>query len=163
VQNAADYVFACRIPACRTPTGALTLLLIPCDREPGSRRWTCQPATLTTSVALSASSRGFLRMFSLTSRIPTGKSSSFVPDSCSCFVTRKSFRQGLWILQGESTQPMRGRGVNPKDCPICTGTGYVAKPVDMNEKSDGIAFIRVKCPACGGTGQTRPLPPSATG
>lgn len=58
---------------------------------------------------------------------------------------------------------MRGRGVDPDDCPNCGGTGYVAKPVDLNGKSEGIAFIRLKCPACAGTGRKRPIPPKAAG
>jgi hypothetical protein len=35
--------------------------------------------------------------------------------------------------------------------------------VDMNGTSDGVAFIRVKCPACGGSGRIRQLPPSTAG
>jgi len=58
---------------------------------------------------------------------------------------------------------MRGRGVDPEDCPNCGGSGYVAKPVDLNGKSEGVAFIRTKCPACGalaGNAQSH-LPPPA--
>jgi len=53
--------------------------------------------------------------------------------------------------------------VNPEDCPNCGGTGYIAKPVDLNGKSEGIAFIRQKCPACGGSGRKHPIPPAAAG
>jgi rRNA maturation protein Nop10 len=57
----------------------------------------------------------------------------------------------------------RWRGVDPDDCPSCGGTGYIAKPVDLNGKSDGVAFIRSKCPVCGGTGRKRSIPPSTAG
>jgi DnaJ-class molecular chaperone len=50
-----------------------------------------------------------------------------------------------------------------KDCPRCGGTGFIAKPADINGKSEGIAFIRLKCPGCAGTGRIDPNPPSATG
>jgi len=53
--------------------------------------------------------------------------------------------------------------VAPEDCPNCGGSGYVAKPVDLNGKSDGVAFIRLKCPACGGTGRKRTVPPTTAG
>jgi len=53
--------------------------------------------------------------------------------------------------------------VAPDDCPNCGGSGFIAKPVDMNGKSDGVAFIRLKCPACAGTGRKRPIPPSTAG
>jgi DnaJ-class molecular chaperone len=56
-----------------------------------------------------------------------------------------------------------GEGLTPDHCPNCGGTGYVAKPVDLNGKSEGVAFIRLKCPACGGTGTKRPIPPKAAG
>ena len=55
------------------------------------------------------------------------------------------------------------RGLSPNDCPNCGGTGYVAKPVDLNGKSEGVAFIRLKCPACAGTGRKHPIPPTAAG
>ena len=53
--------------------------------------------------------------------------------------------------------------MNPDDCPTCGGTGYVAKPVDLNGKSEGVAFIRLKCTVCGGTGRKRPIPPTTVG
>jgi hypothetical protein len=53
--------------------------------------------------------------------------------------------------------------VTPDDCPNCGGSGYVAKPVDLNGKSEGVAFIRLKCPACGGTGRKRTIPPTTAG
>jgi len=53
--------------------------------------------------------------------------------------------------------------VSPDDCPNCGGTGYVAKPVDLNGKSDGVAFIRMKCTVCAGTGRKRPIPPTTAG
>jgi len=56
-----------------------------------------------------------------------------------------------------------GRGVSPNDCPSCGGTGYVAKPLDMNGKSDGVAFIRLKCAECAGTGRKLPPPPPIAG
>ena len=56
-----------------------------------------------------------------------------------------------------------GEGVAPEDCPNCGGSGYIAKPVDLNGKSDGVAFIRMKCPACGGSGRKRPIPPATAG
>jgi hypothetical protein len=40
--------------------------------------------------------------------------------------------------------------VNPENCPNCGGTGFVAKPVDLNGKSEGVAFIRAKCPCLRG-------------
>ena len=51
----------------------------------------------------------------------------------------------------------------PDDCPSCGGSGYVAKPVDLNGKSEGVAFIRLQCPACAGTGRKRLIPPSTAG
>ena len=70
--------------------------------------------------------------------------------------------------------PVRRRGIGerllategtmaPKDCPRCGGTGYVARPADISGKSEGVAFIRVKCPACAGSGRIEPLPPSTAG
>jgi len=53
--------------------------------------------------------------------------------------------------------------VDSDDCSNCNGTGYVAKPVDLNGKAEGVAFIRLKCPVCGGTGRNRPIPPTAAG
>ena len=58
---------------------------------------------------------------------------------------------------------MRGERIGPDDCPNCGGTGYVAKPVDLNGKSEGVAFIHLKCPVCGGTGRNLPIPPTAAG
>jgi DnaJ-class molecular chaperone len=58
---------------------------------------------------------------------------------------------------------MRGRGVAPDDCPKCGGSGYVAKPVELNGKTEGIAFIQIKCPACGGTGRKRAISPETAG
>ena len=49
----------------------------------------------------------------------------------------------------------------PDDCPNCGGSGYVAKPVDMNGKSEGVAFICSKCPVCGapaGNASSHPKP-----
>jgi DnaJ-class molecular chaperone len=48
-------------------------------------------------------------------------------------------------------------------CPKCGGTGYVAKPVDMNGKSEGVAFIHLKCPACGGSGRKPSTLPTTVG
>jgi hypothetical protein len=56
-----------------------------------------------------------------------------------------------------------GESVAPDDCPQCGGSGYIAKPVDLNGKSEGVAFIRIKCPACGGSGRKRPISPTAAG
>jgi len=53
--------------------------------------------------------------------------------------------------------------VDPKDCPRCGGTGYIAQSVDVSGKSEGIAFIRVKCPACAGSGRNDSIPPSTAG
>jgi len=53
--------------------------------------------------------------------------------------------------------------VDPNDCPCCGGTGYLARPVDISGKSEGIAFIRVKCPACAGSGRKCSVPPSTAG
>jgi len=53
--------------------------------------------------------------------------------------------------------------VAPDDCPTCGGSGYIAKPVDPNGKSDGVAFIRTKCSACGGTGRKRTVSPKTAG
>ena len=53
--------------------------------------------------------------------------------------------------------------MDPKDCPRCGGTGYIAQPVDISGKSEGIAFIRVKCPACVGSGRKSSIPPSTAG
>jgi len=35
--------------------------------------------------------------------------------------------------------------------------------VDLNGKSEGVAFIRSKCPVCGGTGRKHPIPPKTAG
>jgi hypothetical protein len=82
---------------------------------------------------------------------------------CSVFVTqnvlwRKPLASGRqsWVTRG-------GEGVAPEDCPKCGGSGYVAKPLDLNGKSEGVAFIRMKCPACGGTGRKRPISPTTAG
>ena len=53
--------------------------------------------------------------------------------------------------------------MDPKDCPRCGGTGYIAQPVDISGKSEGIAFIRVKCPACVGSVRKSSIPPSTAG
>jgi len=53
--------------------------------------------------------------------------------------------------------------VDPKECPRCGGSGYIAKPVDTAGKSEGVAFIRMKCPACAGTGRKNSMPPSTAG
>jgi DnaJ-class molecular chaperone len=53
--------------------------------------------------------------------------------------------------------------VDPKSCPHCGGTGYVAKPVDIKGKSEGVAFIRVKCPTCAGGERKTSVPPTTTG
>jgi len=53
--------------------------------------------------------------------------------------------------------------VDPKDCPRCGGTGYIARPVDISGKSDGVAFIRLNCPACAGSGRRKSIPPSTAG
>jgi DnaJ-class molecular chaperone len=53
--------------------------------------------------------------------------------------------------------------MDPEECPKCSGAGYFAKPVDLNGKSEGVAFIRVKCSACGGTGRRRPISPTTAG
>jgi hypothetical protein len=34
------------------------------------------------------------------------------------------------------------------------------KPVDVDGKSEGVAFIRVKCPACAGSGKKISIPPA---
>jgi len=75
----------------------------------------------------------------------------------------KQFAAQFAASSGKILSIKEGEEAIPDECPNCGGTGYVAKPVDLNGKSDGIAFIRLKCPACGGTGRRRPLPPSATG
>lgn len=43
--------------------------------------------------------------------------------------------------------------MDPKACPRCGGAGYIAQPADVSGKSEGIAFIRLPCPACAGTGR----------
>jgi len=53
--------------------------------------------------------------------------------------------------------------VDPVNCPNCGGSGYVTKPVDLNGKSEGVAFIRIKCPVCGGTGRNHTIPPTTAG
>ena len=53
--------------------------------------------------------------------------------------------------------------MDPDDCPQCGGSGYITKPVDLNGKSEGVAFIRMKCPICAGTGRKRPISPTAAG
>ena len=66
-------------------------------------------------------------------------------------------------MSGKMTATRGGEGVAPDDCPNCGGSGYVAKPVDLNGKSEGVAFIRIKCPACGGTGRKHPISPTTVG
>jgi DnaJ-class molecular chaperone len=53
--------------------------------------------------------------------------------------------------------------VDPENCPTCGGSGYVEKPVDLNGKSEGVAFIRLKCPACNGNGRKRSISPTTAG
>jgi hypothetical protein len=53
--------------------------------------------------------------------------------------------------------------VDLQNCARCGGTGYVARPVDMNGKSEGVAFIRVKCPSCAGNERKNSIPPTAAG
>ena len=81
------------------------------------------------------------------------------------FVIRnaKQSRANFMLRSCTILSTLRGRGVAPDDCPNCGGTGYVAKPVDLNGKSDGVAFIRLKCPACRGTGRKHPIPPTTAG
>jgi len=67
------------------------------------------------------------------------------------------------LMSGKMASTRGGEGVAPDDCPNCGGSGYVAKPVDLNGKSEGVAFIRIKCPACGGTGRKRPISPTTAG
>ncbi len=57
----------------------------------------------------------------------------------------------------------RGGGVDPNDCQRCGGTGYIARPADVSGKSEGVAFIRLKCPACAGSGRKNSMPPSTAG
>jgi DnaJ-class molecular chaperone len=51
--------------------------------------------------------------------------------------------------------------VDPTACARCGGTGYVAKPAAVAGKTEGVAYIRLKCPACAGTGQKDSAPPTA--
>jgi len=53
--------------------------------------------------------------------------------------------------------------VDPNSCPHCGGTGYVARPVDIKGKSEGVAFIRLKCPSCAGSGRKNSMPPTTAG
>jgi DnaJ-class molecular chaperone len=69
----------------------------------------------------------------------------------------------LGPMSGKMTSTRGGEGVAPDDCPNCGGSGYVAKPVDLNGKSEGVAFIRTKCPVCGGTGRKRSISPTTAG
>lgn len=69
----------------------------------------------------------------------------------------------LLFLSCKILESVRGRGVDPKECPECGGVGYVAKPVDFTGKSEGVAFIRIKCAACGGTGRRQPISPTTAG
>jgi len=76
----------------------------------------------------------------------------------------------MWIkicantnLEDAQHAAVAGAFVDPNDCPRCGGTGYVARPVDVSGKSEGIAFIRSKCPACAGSGRKDAAPPSAAG
>ena len=46
-----------------------------------------------------------------------------------------------------------GRATNEcrvRPCPRCGGIGHVSKPVDCTDKSEGVAFVQMTCPACGG-------------
>jgi hypothetical protein len=81
------------------------------------------------------------------------------------FVIRNANESAANFALASSTMPsiLEGGEVAPDDCPSCGGTGYIAKPVDLNGKSDGVAFIRLKCAACGGTGRKRSIPPSTAG
>jgi DnaJ-class molecular chaperone len=53
--------------------------------------------------------------------------------------------------------------MDPESCPRCGGSGYIAQSVDVSGVSEGIAFIRVKCPACQGSGRKDSIPPSTVG
>jgi DnaJ-class molecular chaperone len=45
------------------------------------------------------------------------------------------------------------------ECPRCGGWGYVTEPVELNGKTEGVAFIQTKCPTCGGTGRKHRISP----
>lgn len=62
---------------------------------------------------------------------------------------RNVFRYGL-----EFVQPLRDAGyrAGPDDCKDCSGTGFILKALDGEQR---IAFARVECPDCGGTGRLR--------
>jgi DnaJ-class molecular chaperone len=53
--------------------------------------------------------------------------------------------------------------MDPNSCPRCGGTGYVARPVDIKGKSEGVAFIRLKCPTCAGSGRKKSASPTTAG
>jgi hypothetical protein len=53
--------------------------------------------------------------------------------------------------------------MDPKGCPRCGGTGYVAMPVEVKGKSEGVAFIRLKCPSCAGNERKNSMPPTTAG
>jgi len=53
--------------------------------------------------------------------------------------------------------------MDPKSCPRCGGTGYIARPADVSGKSEGVAFIRLKCPTCAGSGRNNSMPSSTAG
>src|SRR5579862_4261209 len=55
---------------------------------------------------------------------------------CSVFVTEFIF----FGAPAEMVKHFRQRGgrVDPKDCPRCGGSGYLARPVDISGKSEGV-------------------------
>jgi len=57
---------------------------------------------------------------------------------------------------------MKG-GLALLDQGVFGGTGYIARPVDISGKSEGVAFIRLKCPACAGSGRKNSSPSPTAG
>jgi hypothetical protein len=61
---------------------------------------------------------------------------------------RNVLRHGFEFLQ-----PLRdvvGHEAADDDCQSCSGTGFIVQPVDGGQ---GVAFMRTRCPDCGGTGK----------
>ncbi len=85
-----------------------------------------------------------------------------MPECCSGFVTGFNFLARRTRIN-EKHLGNCGGCVAPKDCPRCSGSGYIARPVDISGKSEGVAFIRMKCPACAGSGRKNSPPPSTAG
>jgi hypothetical protein len=62
--------------------------------------------------------------------------------------SRNVFRHGFEFLQ--PLHDCVGHRAADDDCQSCGGTGFIVQPVDGRQ---GVAFMRTRCPDCGGIGR----------